>query len=90
MSKMPERRLAPGEREFLDLQALWSVDETAAYLGVSPGFVRQGVREGLIPHLRIGQWIRVRRDKLMEALEDGSLPIGQTEPAPVADLVYLP
>ena len=90
MSKVPDRRLKPGEREFLEGQALWSVEETAAWLGVSQHYVRQGIRDGLIPCLRIGNWFRVRRDKLMEALEAGGLPIGQTEPKPVADLVYLP
>ena len=47
--------------------AALSIDETAKILNIHPGTVREGIRAGSIPSLRIGRRILIPRAKL-EAL----------------------
>ena len=60
----------------LQLQTLFSADEAAAYLGLCPKTVRTHTKRGLLPHLRIGRFIKYRRvalDALLAKLEKGGL-----------------
>jgi len=42
----------------------FSVEQAAAYLNVSPRFIRRLVSERRIPHLKIGRLVRIRPDDL--------------------------
>ncbi len=46
-----------------------SIPQAGAYLGVSPDTVRRLIRNGTIPHARIGNSIRIRRADLDGYLE---------------------
>ena len=58
----------------LQLKALFSVEEAANYLGLCPKTIRNHTNRGLIPHVRIGRFIKYRRvalDALLARLEKG-------------------
>ena len=58
----------------LQLKALFTVEEAATYLGLCPKTVRTHTKRGLIPHVRIGRFIKYRRvalDALLARLERG-------------------
>jgi|SaaInlStandDraft_2_1057019.scaffolds.fasta_scaffold268929_1 excisionase family DNA binding protein len=60
----------------LQLKTLFSAEEAARYLGLCSKTVRTQTKRGLIPHLRIGRFIRYRRialDGLLAKLEKGGL-----------------
>ena len=60
----------------LQLKTLFTADEAAAYLGLCPKTVRTHTKRGLLPHLRIGRFIKYRRvalDALLAKLEKGGL-----------------
>jgi excisionase family DNA binding protein len=60
----------------LQLKTLFTANEAAVYLGLCPKTVRTHTTRGLIPHLRIGRFIRYRRvalDALLAKLEKGGL-----------------
>ena len=46
-----------------------SIPHAGAYLGVSPDTMRRLIRDGKIPHARIGNSIRIRRADLDAYLE---------------------
>ena len=60
----------------LQLKTLFTPDEAAAYLGLCPKTVRTHTKRGLLPHVRIGRFIKYRRvalDALLAKLERGGL-----------------
>lgn len=86
MPKVPERRLAAEEIAELEAQEWWTVQETADWLRVGPGFIRTAIRRGAIPCFRAGTWMRIPRRQLMEAMESGALAME----VPDSDIVRLP
>jgi len=62
--------------ENLEKKVLLSVSETARYLGLCEKTIRTHTKRGLLPHLRIGRFIKFRRialDGLLTKLEKGGL-----------------
>ena len=55
--------------ETVVLPVVLSISQAAAYLSVSPDTVRRLIRNGIIPHARIGNSIRIRRTDLDGYLE---------------------
>ena len=53
---------------------LLTVPETAAFLDVSRDTVYRLIREGQLPHVRLGRLLRVPRTKLDEWLETETSP----------------
>ena len=53
---------------------LLNVRETAAFLDVSRDTVYRLIREGQLPHVRLGRLLRVPRTKLDEWLETETSP----------------
>jgi excisionase family DNA binding protein len=51
-----------------DSRATLTVEETAALLGIGRGLAYEGVRDGSIPSIRIGDRILVPRARLMALL----------------------
>jgi len=47
-----------------DLPDLPNVDETAAWLGCSPGTVRRMIRDGRLPRVKVGRLDRIPRSAL--------------------------
>lgn len=45
---------------------LWTVEEAARYLKMHPETIRRKVRENAIPFVRLGRWIRFRKESLDE------------------------
>jgi excisionase family DNA binding protein len=52
-----------------DLPPILTVEQTAKVLGISRGLAFTAVRNGEIPHVRIGRRIIVPRDALREFLQ---------------------
>ncbi len=52
------------------LPAVLSVSETALYLSVSPDTVRRLIRDGSMPHARVGNSIRIHKKDLDTYLAD--------------------
>lgn len=50
---------------------LWTAEEAAVYLKMHPESLRRKVRERKIPSVRIGRWIRFRKEALDEWLARG-------------------
>ena len=50
--------------------AVLNVSEAGTYLAVSSDTVRRLIREGSIPHVRVGNSIRIRREHLDAFLRD--------------------
>lgn len=60
----------------LQLKTLFDANEAAVYLGLCAKTIRTHTRRGLLPHLRIGRFIKYRRvalDALLAKLEKGGL-----------------
>ena len=55
------------------LPALMTLQQAAVALGCCEKTVRKGVREGSIPALRIGRYVRVSRDGLIRVLQGESI-----------------
>ena len=49
-----------------------SIDETAMETGLSTYFIRQGVREGWIPHIKCGNKRMVNLPKFLEIIDEMS------------------
>jgi excisionase family DNA binding protein len=52
-----------------DTDRLLTVDEVAELLHVAPSWVRSSAREGAIPAVRLGRWLRFRRRSVLEWVE---------------------
>ena len=55
-------------------QQLLDIEQTAAYLGVTPRWVRRAVAERRIPHHKIGKLVRFHRDDLDAYLDAQRVP----------------
>jgi len=55
---------------------LWSVDEAADYLGVSPRFIRQRIAAEELACTRLGRLVRVRRSALEDYIQCVTSPAG--------------
>jgi excisionase family DNA binding protein len=49
---------------------LLTADEVAAMFAVSVGWVRGHTRSGLIPHVRLGRYVRYRREAVIAWVEE--------------------
>lgn len=58
---------------------LWTVDEAANYLKLHPETIRRKAREHAIPSVRLGRWLRFRKEQLDEWIAAGC-PTQQTQP----------
>ena len=68
--------ISRNELEALQLKTLFTVNEAATYLGLCPKTIRTQTKRGLLPHVRIGRFIKYRRvalDALLAGLEKGGL-----------------
>jgi len=52
-----------------DYPAVLTVNDVAEILGVTGKTVRNLVKTGAIPHVKVGRLIRIPKDKLVEYLE---------------------
>src|ERR1700693_3119393 len=71
-------------RSLDDFGDLLTAEEVAALLRVTPAWVYAQTRRQRIPHLRLGRYVRYRRDALvlwMERLEAGSDALSTGGPA---------
>ena len=50
---------------------LWTVNEAAAYLKLHPDSIRRKVRLKQLPFVRMGRWLRFRKETLDEWLAQG-------------------
>lgn len=50
-----------------------TIDETAEQTGLSVFFIRQGIRQGWIPHIRCGCKAMINIHKLIEILDEQSV-----------------
>ncbi len=60
----------------LNQKSTFSCDEAALYLNVCTKTIRRHTKRGLLPHVRIGRFIKYRRvalDALLAKLERGGL-----------------
>jgi excisionase family DNA binding protein len=67
---MPELRTRPGQRRERSGRSLVDIPGVAAYLDISPRFVRRLIAERRIPFVRVGRWIRFDLDRIDEWLAD--------------------
>ena len=56
-----------------DQKPYQSIEKTADLLGLSPYFLRQGIRAGWIPHIRCGVKAMINLPKLIEILNSKSV-----------------
>ena len=59
---------------------LWTVAETAHYLKQHPETIRRKVRERAIPYVRLGRWLRFRKEVIDEWIAQGC-PSQQQQPS---------
>ncbi len=59
---------------------LWTVEETAHYLKLHPESIRRKVRLKAIPYVRLGRWLRFRKEALDEWIAQGC-PTQQQQPS---------
>ena len=53
--------------------AILDVATVAEILGVTPATVRRLLKANVIPSVKVGRLTRVRKDKLIDYLEEGSI-----------------
>ncbi len=54
-----------------------NIDETAEQTGLSVHFIRQGIRQGWIPHIRCGNKAMINIRKFLEILDEQSVAVNQ-------------
>lgn len=61
-----------GTKEF---PALIPVKEAASLLGISEGGMRDKIRRGIVPGIKIGARVYVKRDEFMKQIEGGNYDV---------------
>ncbi len=56
-----------------DQKPYQSIEKTADLLGLSPYFLRQGIRAGWIPHIKCGVKVMINLPKLIAILDSKSV-----------------
>ena len=59
---------------------LWTADEAGHYLKMHPESVRRKARQRELPYVRIGRWLRFRKEALDEWIARGC-PSQQEQPS---------
>jgi excisionase family DNA binding protein len=68
---------------------LLNASEVAEMLAVPERWVREHTRGGLVPHVRLGRYVRYRREAVLEWVseqEDGGAKWRKHRPRPAAEL----
>jgi len=66
----PTTGVPPNEQPASDAARLLEAREVAALLGVNERWVREHTRRGEIPHVRLGRYVRYRRESIMAWIEE--------------------
>jgi len=56
-------------QESMNGEHLWSIRESAFYLGCKEGKIRKDIRAGKIKYIKIGTLVRIRKEHLDEIIE---------------------
>ena len=56
-----------------EVKRFLTIEETAEHLGLAVYFIRQGIRQGWIPHIKCGCKTMINIQKLIEILDEQSV-----------------